>query len=298
MAREVRRAPDGARRVIRPRWRGRNAGVLEAGHWREPAAGPPQGGRRHPWAAHLYRHDVLALWAERGRRRNARGDRIIGRCAEAARLGCAQRDEAARCWAARRERCQPFHRALPPEKPRLLEFGRFTAERRPRRGQGRAEPCDCLGCTHMSRKTRTGTCTVRRKTIAQRLRKNLPDSTAALRERMYWPIPPPGAWLRRVLLGHSRYDAVPRNGSLLTVFREVSRRYGGRTLRRRSQRHRMPCQRMDALVERWRPSPHILHPSPAQRRRVTTRGRSPGRERRTPGSVRGVLGNRHPYRDR
>ena len=28
-----------------------------------------------------------------------------------------------------------------------------------------------------------------------------------------------------------------------------------------------------------------------------TRGRSPVRERRTPGSVRGVPGNRHPYRD-
>jgi hypothetical protein len=32
--------------------------------------------------------------------------------------------------------------------------------------------------------------------------------------------------------------------------------------------------------------------------RVTTRGRSPVRECRTPGSVRGVPGNRHPYRDR
>jgi hypothetical protein len=30
---------------------------------------------------------------------------------------------------------------------------------------------------------------------------------------------------------------------------------------------------------------------------VITRGRSPVRESRTPGSVRGVLGNRHPYRD-
>jgi hypothetical protein len=31
--------------------------------------------------------------------------------------------------------------------------------------------------------------------------------------------------------------------------------------------------------------------------RVMTRGRSPVRETRTLGSVRGVLGNRHPYRD-
>jgi hypothetical protein len=31
--------------------------------------------------------------------------------------------------------------------------------------------------------------------------------------------------------------------------------------------------------------------------RVTTRGKSPVRSCRTPGSVRGVLGNWHPYRD-
>jgi hypothetical protein len=32
--------------------------------------------------------------------------------------------------------------------------------------------------------------------------------------------------------------------------------------------------------------------------RVMTQGKSPVRECRTPGSVRGVLGNWHPYRDR
>jgi hypothetical protein len=31
--------------------------------------------------------------------------------------------------------------------------------------------------------------------------------------------------------------------------------------------------------------------------RVMTRGKRPVREGRTPGSVRGVSGNRHPYRD-
>ena len=125
--------------------------------------------------------------------------------------------------------------------------------------------------------TRTGKFTVRRKTIAKRLRKKLQDIKAALRERMHWPIPQQGAWLRSVLLGHYRYYAVPRNGSLLKVFREAIMRYWGRTLRRRSQRHRMTWQRMYALVERWLPSPHILHPYPAQRLRVTTRGRSPVR---------------------
>ena len=74
----------------------------------------------------------------------------------------------------------------------------------------------------MCSKTRTGKFTVRRKTIAKRLRKKLQDIKAALRERMHWPIPQQGAWLRSVLLGHYRYYAVPRNGSLLKVFRKGS----------------------------------------------------------------------------
>ena len=219
------------------------------------------------------------------------------RFADDASGGFEHRDDAERFGAELRKRFPQFPRALHPEKTRLIECGRCAAERRQRRGHGRPETFDFLGFTPRCSKTRTGKVTVRRKTLAKRRRQKLQDITAALRERMHWPIPPQGAWLRRVLLGHYRYYAVPRNGSRLTVLREVIRRSWGRTLRRRSQRHRRTWQRMYALVERWLPSPHILPPYPAQRLRVTTRGRSPVRECRTPGSVRGVLGNRHPYRD-
>ena len=97
------------------------------------------------------------------------------------------------------------------------------------------------------------------------------------RRRLHWPIPPQGAWLKSVLLGHDRSYAVPRKGSLLTVCRDAIMRYWCQTLRRRSQRHRMTWPRMYALAEHWLPKPHTLHPYPAQRLCVTTRGRSPVR---------------------
>ena len=56
-------------------------------------------------------------------------------------------------------------------------------------------------------------------------------------------------------------------------------------------------QRMYRLATQWLPESYIMHPYPAQRLRVTTRGKSPVQSCRTPGSVRGVPGNRHPYRD-
>jgi RNA-directed DNA polymerase len=213
-------------------------------------------------------------------------------------VGFEDRDDAERFGGELRDRLQQFALELHPAKTRLRECGRFAAERRARRGQGNPETFDFLGFTPMCSKTKQGKFTVRRKTIAKRLRKKLQEVQATLRMRMPWPIPRQGAWLKSVLLGPYRSYGVPRNGSLRTVFHETVMRYWCRTLRRRSQRHRLTWQRIYALAEQWLPKPPILHPYPAQRLRVTTRGRSPVRSCRTPGSVRGGLGNRHPYRDR
>jgi RNA-directed DNA polymerase len=267
----------GDRRVVRPLWRWLQAGVLEDGQWHEQEEGTPQGGSRSPLAANIYLHDVLDLWAERWRRRDARGDMIMVRFADDVIVGFEHRDDAERFWAERRERFPQCHRELHPEKTRLLAFGRVAAERRQRRGQGRPATFDFLGLTHMCSKTRTGKYTVRRKTSAKRLRKKRQEVKAALRERMHWPSPPPGAWLRSVLLGPYRDYAVPRNGSLLSVFRETIMRYWCQTLRRRSQRHRMTWPRRYALAAQWLPKPHILHPYPTQRLRVMTPGKSPVR---------------------
>jgi hypothetical protein len=192
-------------------------------------------------------------------------------------VGCEHRDDAERCWRERRARMGQCNLELHPEKTRRIECGRFAVERRKRRAQGTPETFDFLGLTPIRSKTRHGKCTVRRKTMAQRLRKTLQAVQDTLRRRMHWPIPQQGAWLKSVLWGHDRYYAVPRNGSRLRVCRDTRMRYGCQTLRRRSQRHRMPWPRMDAIAEPWLPTPHILHPYPAQRLCVTTRGRSPVR---------------------
>jgi RNA-directed DNA polymerase len=47
-----------------------------------------------------------------------------------------------------KERLAKFALSLHPEKTRLLEFGRYAAERRGERGQGKPETFDFLGLTH------------------------------------------------------------------------------------------------------------------------------------------------------
>jgi group II intron reverse transcriptase/maturase len=267
----------GDQRVIRHIRKWLKAGVLEDGQWRQPEAGAPPGGSASPLLANLYLHYVFDLWAAQWRRRYARGDVIIVRYCDDFIVGFQYKDDAEQFLSDLRARFHRFHLELHPDKTRLIEFGRWASERRQRRGQGKPETFDFLGLTHICSQTRTGKFTVRRKTVAKRLRKKLQEIKQLLRARMHWPIRQLGAWLKSVLTGHYRYYGVPRNMSRLRVFRERILRYGCQTLRRRSQRHRITWQRIYALATHWLPPPHILHPYPAQRLRVTTRGKSPVR---------------------
>lgn len=114
----------GDRRVVRHLRKWLKAGGLEEGQWHAQAEGSPQGGSVSPWAANIYRDDVLALWADRWRRHHARGDVISVRYGDDFLVGVAPRDDAERFWRGRRERFQQFNLALPPEKTRLSELGR------------------------------------------------------------------------------------------------------------------------------------------------------------------------------
>jgi RNA-directed DNA polymerase len=146
----------GDQRVVRHMQKGLKAGVLEDGQWRAQEEGTPQGGKVSPLAANISLHYVLDVWAERWRRRYARGAVSIVRYGDDVIVGFEHRDDAERFWAELRERFRKFNLGLHPEKTRLLAFGRFAADRRQRGGQGKPETFDFLGFTHSCRKTRTG----------------------------------------------------------------------------------------------------------------------------------------------
>jgi RNA-directed DNA polymerase len=191
----------GEPRVVRHRQKWRQAGVREAGQWHAQADGIPQGGSVSPLAANIYRHDVLDLWADRWRRQHARGEVIIVRYAADVIVGFEHGDDAERFWRELRDRLGKFNLARHPEKTRLLALGRCAAERRKRRAQGKPAAFDFRGFTPICSKTRNGKFTVRRKTMARRLRKKLQAINDLRRRRLHWPIPQQGAWLKSVLLG-------------------------------------------------------------------------------------------------
>jgi hypothetical protein len=137
-----------------------------------------------------------------------------------------------------------------------------------------------------------------RHTIKKRMRAKLQEVKETLRQQMHRPLPEQDVRLRNVVRGYYAYHAVPPNASALEAFRTQVTRYWLRTLRHRSQKSRVTWERMNQIATRWLPRPKILHPWPEQRFDARTQGKSPVRQCRTPGSVRGAPGNRSPYRDR
>jgi hypothetical protein len=78
-----------------------------------------------------------------------------------------------------------------------------------------------------------------RKTSAKKLRNKLAELKKTMRERLHYSIPDLGKWLKSVIVGHCRYYGVPWNGKSLTRFRSEIIRMWCRSLRRRSQKHRI-----------------------------------------------------------
>jgi RNA-directed DNA polymerase len=176
-----------------------------------------------------------------------------------------------------RERFAKFGLELHPDKTRLVEFGRYAAERRAARGVGKPETFDFLGFTHVCGRSKSGGFWLRRHTIKKRMRAKLKAVNDQLKRRRHLPIPEQGRWLASVVRGHLQYYAVPGNSRAISAFRRQVGRLWLHTLRRRSQRHRLKWHRMERLLARWLPPARILHPYPETRFDVRIRGRSPVR---------------------
>jgi RNA-directed DNA polymerase len=253
------------KRVLRLVGKWLAAGVIEDGAWTAGEEGSPQGASVSPLLANLYLHHVLDLWADWWRRRRAHGDVIIVRFADDFIVGFEHEQDAQRFLAELRQRFARFGLELHPDKTRLIEFGRYAAQRRAAQGLGKPETFDFLGFTHISAKSKDGRFRLRRITISKRMRAKLREVNDQLKRRRHQPIPVQGRWLASVVRGHLAYYAVPGNTDTVDAFRTQVARHWRKALRRRSQRTRITWERMNRIVSRWLPPARVRHPSPQVR---------------------------------
>jgi group II intron reverse transcriptase/maturase len=258
----------GDERVVRHIKKWLNAGVLEDGKRMNTTVGTPQGSSVSPVLANIYLHYAFDLWADQWRGKKARGEVIIVRYADDILMGFQYRDDAENFRRDLEERLARFKLELHPDKTRLLEFGRFAAENREKRGEGKPETFDFLGFTHICGKKKNGKFAVLRKTIRKRMTAKLKEIKANLKACMHQPIPIVGKWLASVLRGHFQYYGVPRNTYSMSAFRRAVVCLWKQAISRRSQNGQITWQRMSRLAKKWLPTARIQHPYPEQRLRV------------------------------
>ena len=135
----------GDQRVIRLIRKWLKAGVMDGAEWTSSDIGSPQGAVVSPTLANIYLHYTFDLWADQWRRHHARGNLVLMRYADDSVVGFEYETDAKRFLADLRERLEKFKLSLHPDKTRLIEFGRFAAERRELRGLGKPETFNFLG---------------------------------------------------------------------------------------------------------------------------------------------------------
>ena len=193
---------------------------------------------------------------------------IVVRYADDIVAGFQYQSDAKRFWKDLQFRFRRFNLELHPEKTRLIQFGRFAAERRSAKGKGKPKTFDFLGFTHICAKSSKGKFMLLRLPMRKRVQAKLKEVKEQLKIRRYTSIPEMGRWLRSVIQGWYRYYAVPNTSRYLIKFQ---RRIGWlwfKALKRRSQRTRMNWRRMYKLINKWLPQPRIMHPYPQARLHV------------------------------
>ncbi|WP_027520679.1 reverse transcriptase domain-containing protein [Bradyrhizobium sp. Ec3.3] len=94
---------------------------------------------------------------------------IIVRCADDFVVGFEREHDARYFLDTLRERLKELALSLHPEKTRLIEFGRFAANNRKRRGLGKPETFNFLGFTFICGKSRQGKFLIKRKSRRDRM---------------------------------------------------------------------------------------------------------------------------------
>lgn len=256
----------GDRRIIRLIQKWLKAGVLERGIWSETHEGTPQGAVISPLLANIFLHYVYDLWAQAWRKRRATGDMIVVRYADDSVAGFQNRREAMQFLSDLRVRLAKFGLGLNDEKTRLIQFGRFVAERREERGEGKPETFDFLGFTHICGTKQDGVgFQLIRKTKRKRKWALLSAIKAELLRRRHTPINEQGDWLGTVLKGHYAYFSVPTTLQSVRAVRHHVKVRWYLSLLRRGQKRRLTWRRMNVVAAKYLPMPTVLHPWPDSR---------------------------------
>ncbi len=237
------------------------AGVMTNGVYADTEQGTPQGGIISPILANIYLHYVLDLWFEKKLKPTLKGYAGTVRYADDFVIGCQYPEEAQAIVQAIKERFAKFGLTFAEDKTRVIEFGRFTKERRAERGKGKPETFTFVGFTHYCSTTRIGTFVVRHKTSAKKYRASIKCLKEWMRSmKNMRPLPELWNTLALKLKGHYQYYGVSGNLRRLRSFSCEAECLAFKWLNRRSQKRSWNWEQFRRYLERYPlPQPKITY---------------------------------------
>lgn len=196
------------------------AGIIEDYYFEPTEEGSGQGSVCSPILACIYMHYVLVWWFKERIQPQLRGYSGLVVYADDFVVCFQYKDDAEKFYEALKKRMAHFGLEVEENKTRLIEFGRFAAENRKRRGEGKPETFDFLGFTHYCSKARGGWFRVKRRTSKKKYAKACRNFNKKIRDMRTQKLEYIFGKVNQMLNGYYNYYGVTDNGKSLINFRD------------------------------------------------------------------------------
>lgn len=211
-------------------------GIMENCIINETEEGSGQGSVCSPIIANIYMHYVLIWWFKERMRPFFKGYSGLVVYADDF-VACFQYEEDAyECLRYLRKRMMHFGLELEENKTRLIEFGRFAADNRHRRGEGKPETFTFLGFTHYCSKGRNGKFRVKRKTRRKKFAKKCKELNLKIKAMRTWDLNKIFKRLNQILVGYYHYYGITDNFEAIAKMKDKVQKMLFYWLNHRSQR--------------------------------------------------------------